>query len=74
MLLKQPRDALVEYEKAIAKEPNRFRSLVGAARAAEAVKDGKTAEKYYRLLVASANSPQGAHPEVKRAVAYLAGR
>ena len=74
MLLKQPRDALVEYEKAIAKEPNRFRSLVGAARAAEAVKDGKAAEKYYRLLVASANSPQGAHPEVKRAVAYLAGR
>ena len=74
MAMKQPREALAEYEKAIVKEPNRFRSLFGAARAAEAIKEGGTARKYYQLLLASANNPQGAHAETQHARQYLARR
>jgi hypothetical protein len=74
MLMKQPRLALAEYERAIVKEPNRFRSLYGAARAAEAIKDTGTAQKYYQQLLASANNPQGAHLETERAKQYLARR
>lgn len=74
MLMKQPRLALVEYERAIVKEPNRYRSLYGAARAAEAIKDTGAAQKYYQQLLASANHPQGVHPETERAKQYLARR
>ena len=74
MVTKQPRLALDEFEKAIVKEPNRFRSLYAAARAAESVRDASTAAKYYRALLVSADRPQGDHPEVKRATQYLARR
>ncbi len=74
MATKQPREALAEYERAIIKEPNRFRSLYGAARAAEAVNDVRTAQKYYRQLLVSANNPQGIHPETRHAKQYLARR
>ena len=71
---KQPRLALAEFEKALEKEPNRLRSLYGAARAAEAVKEKEKAKKYYQQLLAVATNPQGTHPEVKRATMYLARR
>ena len=74
MAMKQPRVALAEYEKSIEKEPNRYRSLYGAARAAEELKDGVTAQKYYRQLLATANNPQGAHAETLHAQQYLARR
>ena len=74
MAMKQSRQALAEYEKAIGKEPNRFRSLYGAARAAEAIKDATVAQKYYEKLLASANNPQGVHEEMRRARQYLARR
>ena len=74
MAMKQPRQALAEYERAIVKEPNRFRSLYGAARAAEAIKESGTAQKYYRQLLASANNPQGDHAETQHAKAFLARR
>ncbi len=74
MAMKQPREALAEYEKAIVKEPNRFRSLYGAARAAEAIKDSGAAQKYFRQLLASANNPQGIHAETQHAKEYLARR
>ena len=74
MDMKQPRAALAEYERAIVKEPNRFRSLYAAARAAEAINDDERAKKYYRQLLTIANNPQGTHNETKRATAYLARR
>ena len=74
MAMKQPREALAEYEKAIGKEPNRFRSLYAAARAAEAIKDKDTAQKYYQQLLANANNPQGNHVETQHAKQYLARR
>ncbi|MEQ1516255.1 MAG: hypothetical protein ABL931_07180 [Usitatibacteraceae bacterium] len=74
MAMKRPRLALAEYERAIAKEPNRFRSLYGAARAAEAIKDVASAQKYYRQLLANADKPQGKHMETQHAKQYLARR
>ena len=74
MAMKQPRAALAEYELALVKEPNRFRSLYAAASTAEAIKDSDKAKKYYRQLLAIANNPQGTHNETKRATQYLARR
>ena len=42
MQLHKPREALAEYRKTLEKEPNRYRSLSGAARAAKATGDTAT--------------------------------
>ena len=49
--LGRPADALKEFETAMKKEPNRFRALYGAARAAEATGDRRKARDYSRTLV-----------------------
>jgi len=46
----QPANALKEFEASLAKEPNRFRSLSGAGRAAEAAGDRAKARTYYSQL------------------------
>jgi hypothetical protein len=43
--LHRPRSALAEYQRALIKEPNRYRSLVGAERAARSAGDKATAKK-----------------------------
>ena len=50
--LKQPAAARSEYETALKKEPNRFRLLYGAARAADAAGDRAGARRYYQQLIA----------------------
>ena len=49
--LKQPKEALAEFRKTIAKEPNRFRGLAGAAAAAEQAGDAAAARTYRQQLV-----------------------
>jgi tetratricopeptide (TPR) repeat protein len=49
--LGRPADALVEFETALVHEPNRFRSLDGAARAAAKAGDTAKARKYYAALL-----------------------
>lgn len=49
--LKQPREALDEFKKTMAKEPGRFRALAGAAAAATALKDTAAARGYDEQLV-----------------------
>jgi hypothetical protein len=49
--LRRPADALREFETAMKKEPNRFRTLYGAARAAEATGDRRKARDYSRALM-----------------------
>ena len=61
---KQPAAALVEFEKAIAREPGRFRSIAGAMRAAEAARDFGKAKKYATELVALAKTAQPGRPEI----------
>ena len=48
--LERPADALSEYRASLAREPNRYRSLLGASRAASAAGDRATAAKYDREL------------------------
>ena len=51
MDLKRPADALKEFESTMKKEPNRFASLLGGARAAQAAGDRQKARSYYARLV-----------------------
>jgi tetratricopeptide (TPR) repeat protein len=48
---KQPAAALKEFEATLTKEPNRFRSLYGAAEAAKQTGDRQTAKKYFLTLL-----------------------
>jgi hypothetical protein len=50
--LKKPAEALVEYQATMKKEPNRFRGLYGAAKAASAAGDRAKAREYFTKLVA----------------------
>jgi tetratricopeptide (TPR) repeat protein len=49
--LKEPAEALKEFEATLTKEPNRFRAVLGAARAASLSGDQAAARKYYGLLL-----------------------
>jgi tetratricopeptide (TPR) repeat protein len=51
MLHKQPAEALVAYEATMKKEPNRARTLVGAAKAATAAGKRDVAKQYYTQLI-----------------------
>ena len=72
--LKQPTAALKEYEASQLREPNRFRGLYGAARAAEAAGDRQKAAAYYGKLVALSKNSDGTRPELALAKAYIAQR
>jgi tetratricopeptide (TPR) repeat protein len=72
--LKQPALALKEYEASQEREPNRFRGIYGAARAAEAAGDREKAAAYYGKLVVLANNVDSQRPELARAKAYVAQR
>ncbi len=49
--LKQPAEALKEFEATLVKEPNRFRSLYGAAHAAMQAGDHQTGQRYFNELL-----------------------
>ena len=49
--LKRPAEALKEFEATLAKEPNRFRTLYGAAEAAKLAGDRQKAQTYFRELL-----------------------
>ena len=51
LALNRPSEALKEFEATLAKEPNRFRSLYGAAEAAKLAGDHATAQTYFRRLL-----------------------
>jgi hypothetical protein len=72
--LGQPAAALREYELSQEREPNRFRGLAGAARAAEAAGMADKAKRYYTQLVALARDADSPRPELDRAKTYLAQR
>ena len=74
----EPAPALKEFEATMKKEPNRFRALAGAAKAAAASGDrGKAAGYYAQLLKICARADAGARPELADARAFvtrIAGR
>ena len=64
------RQALNEFEATLAKEPNRFRALAGAARAAAEAGDAATATQHWKALVAMcsrAEAPGRAELQAARA-------
>lgn len=67
----RPGDALVEFEAAIKKEPNRFRGLYGGARAAEAAGQRARAVTLYKQLLQVASEPDDNRPELQHARSFV---
>jgi tetratricopeptide (TPR) repeat protein len=67
------REALLEYEKSLKTDPNRFNGLYGGGRAAELALQPKKAAGYYaQLLKNCENQPPSLRPEIAHARASLA--
>ena len=70
--LNRPADALAAFEVTLQKEPNRYRALCGAARAATAANEvGKSASYYSQLLELADNAAAAERPEFQEARAAL---
>jgi len=68
----QAAPALREFEAALKENPNRYRGLYGAARAAEAAGDQQKAASYFAKLVTLSKNADTVRPELARAIAFLA--
>jgi tetratricopeptide (TPR) repeat protein len=69
--LNQPTQALSEYEQTLSTDPNRFRSIYGAAKAAEQSGDAAKAKAYFQQLAALGSHADTERPELAEAKAYL---
>ena len=67
----KPADALAAFEAAASREPNRFRGLYGAAKAAAALGDRGKASAYYTKLIALEQMADTPRPEWSEARAYI---
>src|SRR5437773_2368845 len=67
----EPVKALQEFESSMRVEPNRFRGLAGAARAAELAGDRTKARSYAAQLAALGEKADSERPELARAKALL---
>jgi hypothetical protein len=77
MLLKmnEPAKALMQFEATLKKEPRRFRSLYGAARAEQLSGSSDLSHKYFgELLTDCAHSDKPGRPEIEEARESLAKR
>jgi tetratricopeptide (TPR) repeat protein len=70
--LNQPAPALAEFERSLKRDPNRFRGIYGAARAAEASGNREAARDYYTKLLTLAADRDTERPELAHARAFLA--
>jgi tetratricopeptide (TPR) repeat protein len=66
--------ALREFEASLKENPNRFRGLYGAARAAELARDRQKAVGYYEKLVTLASKADTPRLEITRAKAVVGSR
>jgi hypothetical protein len=69
--LKQPVQAVVEFEATLRTAPNRFNALSGAARAARLSGDDAKAKSYYAKLLAMCDHADGDRPELRDARSLL---
>jgi tetratricopeptide (TPR) repeat protein len=69
--LGQPAQALEAFERSHRAEPNRFRGLYGAARAAELLGDREKARTYYTALLESAAQADTERTELQQAREFL---
>jgi len=71
--INEPTKALEQFEATLKKEPRRFRSLYGAAHAAQLIGSANASQRYFReLLQVCANADKPGRPELKEAREALA--
>jgi tetratricopeptide (TPR) repeat protein len=71
LAVNRPAEALREFEAVQVTEPNRFRAVYGAGRAAEAAGDREAAKRHYARLTEIAARADTVRPELKVARDYL---
>jgi tetratricopeptide (TPR) repeat protein len=71
--LKDPSDALAEFDTSLRNTPNRFCGLYGAARAASLSGDREKARTYYAKLVEICGNADTDRPELLEAKAFVSG-
>jgi len=70
--MKQPAQALEQFEATLKKEPGRFRALYGAAHAAQLSRNREASQKYFReLLKVCEHADAPGRPEILEAKAFL---
>jgi len=72
LVLDRPAEALVEFERSLVRDPDRFRGLWGAARAAEAAARADLARSWYARLLEVAAERDTERPEIVHALAFMA--
>ena len=66
----RPQEALAAFEATMKKEPNRFRGVYGAGKAAAALGNRELAARYYKELLAIASDSDTPRPELVEARAF----
>src|SRR3979411_1359152 len=69
--LGEPAAALKEFETALRQTPNRYRALLGMARAASGAGDRQRAAEYYGKLIELARDADNERSETREAKAFL---
>jgi tetratricopeptide (TPR) repeat protein len=73
--LDRPQEALDEFERTLQREPNRFRTVYGAARAASLARNALKARSYYELLLKICAGADGqSRPELEEARSEITKR
>src|SRR5207253_5003266 len=72
--LREPQQALKEFEASLLVSPNRFNGLYGAAKAAELSGDRAKAGRLYAKLMALGERSDGTRPELQAAKVFLASK
>jgi tetratricopeptide (TPR) repeat protein len=70
----QAAPALREYENSLKENPNRYRAIYGAGRAAETAGDQDKAKRYFTSLISLSKNADTERPELARAKSFLAAR
>jgi len=70
----RPQEALNEFEAVLRDAPGRFRSLAGAAKAAELSGDRKKAKSFSAVLLSQCQGSESERPELAAARAATASR
>jgi cytochrome c-type biogenesis protein CcmH/NrfG len=72
--LNQPTLALIAFEQSLQSDPNRFRNVYGAARAAELAGDRGKARTFYAHLLELVGPNMAGRREIRQAKAFTAKR
>ena len=69
--LGRPANALTAYQQSLTLNPERYRAIAGAGRAAEKAGQAEVARDYYRKLLELAKAGDGQRPETEHARAFV---